>query len=103
MTRLCRIAGLSHFTPHDLRHTFASLLLQAGENPKYVQQQLRHATLSMTTDLYGRRLRAIPIRGGVSALDSAGPVDSQVDRRGVRALTPRQHDGFPLADVAIGT
>jgi hypothetical protein len=55
----------------------------------------------MTTDLYGRWLRAIPIRGGVSAaLDSPGPVDSQVARRGVRALTPRQHDGFPLADVA---
>jgi integrase len=69
MVRIARRAGLPHFTPHDLRHTFASLLLQRGENPKYVQQQLGHASLSMTTDLYGRWLRAVPTRGGVNALE----------------------------------
>jgi integrase len=51
LTRIVGRAGLPHFTPHDLRHTYASLLLQRGENPTYVQQQLGHATLSMTTDL----------------------------------------------------
>ena len=71
MTRIVKRAGLPHFTPHDLRHTFASLLLQRGESPKYVQQQLGHASLSMTTDLYGQWLRAEPIRGGVGALDEA--------------------------------
>jgi site-specific recombinase XerD len=70
MTRLCRRAGLPHFTPHDLRHTFASLLLQRGENPKYVQQQLGHSSLALTTDLYGKWLRAQPTQGGVAALDA---------------------------------
>jgi integrase len=42
-----------HFTPHGLRHTFASLLLQAGESPQYVQEQLGHASLTITTQVYG--------------------------------------------------
>jgi hypothetical protein len=69
MDRFCRRAGLGHWSPHDLRHTYASLLLQNGENPKYVQQQLGHATLSLTTDLYGKWLRARPTHGGAASLD----------------------------------
>jgi integrase len=71
MDRFCRRAGLGHWSPHDLRHTYASLLLQNGENPKYVQQQLGHATLSLTTDLYGKWLRARPTHGGAASLDPA--------------------------------
>ena len=37
------------------------------------QQQLGHATLSLTTDLYGRWLRAHATRGGVEALEEALP------------------------------
>ena len=33
-----------HFSPHCRRHTFASLLLQAGESPQYVKEQLGHAS-----------------------------------------------------------
>ena len=45
-----------HFTPHCLRHTFASLLLQQGESPTYVQRQLGHASIQLTVDTYGRWL-----------------------------------------------
>jgi integrase len=45
-----------HFSPHCLRHTFASLLLQQGESPVYVQRQLGHATIQLTVDTYGRWL-----------------------------------------------
>src|SRR5262249_32154253 len=45
-----------HFTPHCLRHTFASLLLQQGESPAYVQRQLGHASIQLTVDTYGRWL-----------------------------------------------
>ncbi len=52
-----KAAGLSaHFTPHCLRHTFASLLLQQGESPVYVQRQLGHASITLTVDTYGRWL-----------------------------------------------
>ena len=39
--RVLQAAGLPlHFTPHGLRHTFASLLLSAQVSPAYVQRQL---------------------------------------------------------------
>ena len=37
-----------------LRLTFASLLLQQGESPQYVQRQLGHSSITLTADLYGK-------------------------------------------------
>ncbi|MFC2043129.1 tyrosine-type recombinase/integrase [Chloroflexota bacterium] len=37
---------------HDLRHTSATLLLQAGVHPKVVQERLGHSRISMTLDTY---------------------------------------------------
>lgn len=52
-------AGLpDHHTPHSLRHTYASLLLQAGESIHYVKEQLGHASIKITVDLYGSWLPA---------------------------------------------
>jgi integrase len=63
-------AGLpGHFTPHGLRHTFASLLLQRGEAPVWVQQQLGHASYSLRVDTYARWLPKQPIQGGVGLLE----------------------------------
>jgi len=45
-----------HFSPHSLRHTYASLLLQQGESPVYVQRQLGHASIQLTVDTYGKWL-----------------------------------------------
>ena len=39
-------------TPHDLRHTAASLAISAGANPKLVQRMLGHASAAMTLDTY---------------------------------------------------
>lgn len=38
---------------HSLRHTYASLLIRQGENPKYVSKQLGHASTAFTLDIYG--------------------------------------------------
>jgi integrase len=38
---------------HDLRHNFASLLLQNGESPVYVKEQMGHSSIQVTVDLYG--------------------------------------------------
>ena len=41
---------------HALRHTCATLLLSRGANIKFVQQQLGHASIQTTLDLYGHLL-----------------------------------------------
>jgi integrase len=46
-------AGLRRIRIHDLRHTYASLLIQAGESLPYVRDQLGHHSISVTVDIYG--------------------------------------------------
>ncbi len=44
--------GLTGLTPHELRHTAASLAVSAGANVKAVQLMLGHASAAMTLDVY---------------------------------------------------
>lgn len=44
--------GLLSLTPHELRHTAASLAVSAGANVKAVQRMLGHASAAMTLDVY---------------------------------------------------
>ncbi len=37
---------------HDLRHTCATLLLQAEVHPKVVQEMLGHSSIAITLDIY---------------------------------------------------
>ena len=49
-----RAAGLPPGTRfHDLRHTYASLLIAAGEHPKVIQSRLGHSSITETMDVYG--------------------------------------------------
>ena len=41
---------------HDLRHTCATLLLKQGVNPKFVQDLLGHADISLTLNTYSHVL-----------------------------------------------
>ncbi len=50
---LLKAAGLRKVRFHDLRHTFASLLLQQGESPVYVKEQMGHSSIQVTVDQYG--------------------------------------------------
>ncbi|MEJ7816497.1 MAG: site-specific integrase [Rubrobacter sp.] len=58
-------AGLPNSTRfHDLRHTCATLLLRQGVNPKYVQELLGHADISLTLNVYSH---VLPDMGGAAA------------------------------------
>jgi integrase len=45
-------SGVPRLTPHDLRHTAASLAISAGAKVKAVQRMLGHASAAMTLDTY---------------------------------------------------
>lgn len=52
LTPAWQAAGIERLTFHDLRHTAASLAVQAGGNVKTVQNMLGHASATMTLDTY---------------------------------------------------
>jgi integrase len=64
-------------TPHDLRHTAASLAVSAGANVKAVQRMLGHAKASMTLDVYAD-LFDDDLDGVADSLDAA--IRSAADR-----------------------
>lgn len=45
-------AGLGDVRFHDLRHTFASLMLMKGAKPKVISEALGHASVGFTMDVY---------------------------------------------------
>jgi len=52
-------AMLPQIRLHDLRHTHATLALQAGIHPKIVSERLGHATVSITLDTYSHAIPAM--------------------------------------------
>lgn len=61
-------AGITKpWTPHTMRHTFATLLLEAGAELWYLQAQLGHASIQITRDLYAHS--AQPVGHKVDLLD----------------------------------
>jgi integrase len=51
--RALRRSKLQRIRFHDLRHTYASLLIAQGAHPKYIQARLGHASIQTTLDRYG--------------------------------------------------
>jgi len=54
--KVAKAAGFPGFRLHDLRHTHATLMLQAGVNPKVVSERLGHSSVSITLDTYSHVL-----------------------------------------------
>lgn len=50
-------AKLPEIRFHDLRHTYASILIEQGENPKYIQVQMGHSSIQVTYDIYGHLMK----------------------------------------------
>jgi integrase len=62
-------AGLREIRLHDIRHTFASLLISDGASPVYVKEQLGHSSIQMTVDIYAHLIPSSN-REMVNRLDS---------------------------------
>jgi integrase len=96
MTIILKKTGVSrHFTPHCLRHTYASLMLQQGESPAYVQRQLGHASIQLTVDTYGKWL---PM-GNKAAVDRLD--DYQSGSKMVAAAAERQQVSMQVLEKMV--
>ncbi len=54
--RVTEAAGLGRWSPHELRHSAASLLLAMGVPLKLVSDVLGHSSIRITADVYGHLL-----------------------------------------------
>ena len=50
--RIVKRVGLENVRFHDLRHTFASLMLLRGAKPKVISEALGHSSVAFTMDVY---------------------------------------------------
>jgi hypothetical protein len=72
MHRALTKAGIrsAELSLHSLRHSYAVALISAGVSPAYVQQQLGHADIRLTVNVYGNHFPAV-VPGAVDALAAA--------------------------------
>jgi integrase len=65
-----RDAGVPHIRLHDLRHTLASMALEAGADLKTVSNALGHSTISTTADVYAHVTDSL-MRNAADRIDDA--------------------------------
>ena len=54
-----RRAGLAKVRFHDLRHSNVALRIEEGQNIKYIQNQVGHASIQTTLDRYGHLIKEV--------------------------------------------
>lgn len=67
-----RRAGVRYRYPYQTRHTYASTLLSAGENPVWVASQMGHKDWVMIVRTYGRWIPAVDPTAGDKAVALCG-------------------------------
>jgi len=64
------MTDLSQIHSQDLRHTCATILLMARKHPKYVQDLVGHASISITLDTCSHYIEGMHV-GPADAMDDA--------------------------------
>lgn len=73
--------NLEPISLHECRHTYASLMIAAGANPKTISTLMGHANISITLDLYGH------LMPGTEA-EAADALDLYLAAQAIRAADP---------------
>jgi integrase len=70
-------AGVRYRCPYQTRHTYASMMLTAGEDPAYIASQMGHADWAMIRNVYARWMPGVRAdagsRGAAALAALAGP------------------------------
>ena len=77
-------ADLDSITMHEARHTFASLLIDSGANPKAIQTFMGHSKIQTTFDTYGHLMPGShdEVRERMDAYLAPASADDRVGTRG---------------------
>ncbi len=67
--KLVKAVGLPQIRLHDLRHTHASLALQAGVHVKVVSERLGHSSVGITLDTYSHAIPAMDAEAAVRVME----------------------------------
>jgi integrase len=86
-------AGIGYLRPHDLRHTYGSLLMSQGVPLKTISELLGHASIEVTADVYLHSLD-VQVRDTARSVEKALAEPTR-PRHGVCPMcgTPLHHDG----------
>lgn len=68
--KLIKRAGVKYRNPYQTRHTYASMMLSAGEHPMWVADQMGHADWTMIAKVYGKWMPDANIAAGEKAVDA---------------------------------
>ncbi|HUV43536.1 MAG TPA: site-specific integrase [Dehalococcoidales bacterium] len=83
--RIAKRAGLENVRFHDLRHTFASLMLLRKAKPKVISEALGHASVAFTMDTYSHIIEGMQ-EDAMALLDEVLPAG--VNKYSVAFLSP---------------
>ena len=86
--RIAKRAGLENVRFHDLRHTFASLMLLRGAKPKVISEALGHSSVAFTMDVYSHIIEGMQ-SDAMALLDEVLPAGKNgVSQKNNAKLTP---------------
>jgi len=86
--RIVKRTGLENVRFHDLRHTFASLMLLRGAKPKVISEALGHSSVAFTMDTYSHIIEGMQ-EEAMALLDEALPAGiNGVSQNNNAKLTP---------------
>ncbi len=109
-----RRAKLKHIRFHDLRHTYASLLIANREHPKYIQDQMGHSSIQVTMGIYGHLMKGTNTQaaeklaafalGGSKMVANRSEEGDQVVRMASNSLNRLERvTGFEPATPSLGS
>ena len=83
--RIAKRTGLENVRFHDLRHTFASLMLLRGAKPKVISEALGHSSVAFTMDVYSHIISGMQ-EDAMALLDEVLPAG--VNKNSAANLSP---------------